>query len=88
VIGHEARLPTVLERASLDHALDAFAIREGDLEVAPVRRYDEAGQEPGVRAAGDRLRQAKSRSVLAAQITSFSVTPPASWVENVTMQRA
>ena len=77
-----------LERTALEHALDAFAAVERDLEVAPVRRDDEAGQPPGVRAAGVRLRQAKSRSVLAAQITSFSVTPPASCVENVTAQRA
>ena len=75
-----------LERAALDHAFERSPLGERDREMAPVRGDDEAGQQPWVRGAGVRPRQAKSRSVLAAQITSFSVTPPASCVANVTTQ--
>ena len=75
--------------AALEHALERVRRRRAHRVVAALGRDDESGLAgpPGVRAAGARLRQAKSRSVLAAQMRSFSVTPPASCVENATAQR-
>ena len=67
-----------------------LAIGERDVEVAPIRGDHEPGQlglGVAVPAGRARRRQAKRRSALAAQMTSFSVTPPASWVANVTTHR-
>ncbi len=76
-----------LHRAPFEHAFQDLAVRERHRIMPPVRGDDEAffrGAGNGVAARGY---QANRRSALAAQMTSFSVTPPALCVENATTQR-
>ena len=54
------------------------------LAVGQARRRSGAAARPTTSARASVLHQAKRRSIFAAQMTSLSVTPPASCVENVT----
>ncbi len=76
-----------LQRASLLHALDRFAIRQRHGVMAAIGGHDQPLCGPVMDSRAASSGQASRRSALAAQMTSFSVTPPALWVVNTTTQR-
>ena len=76
--------------ATLQHALDGFAVVEAHRVVPAPAGGDEAAFEnprPGPYRRRD-ARHAMAASVLAAQMQSFSVTPPALCVDQATTQRS